>query len=299
MKSNTISSRDRWATLKTVISLNSSTSIPPLQNEDSVISDDLDKANILNDFFRAQTLIDETNTVLSQLDPYIVDSNIYSLHFSPVKIESVLKSLKTGKATGPDGINNRILRELSKDHAVPFCSLFNQSTETGIFPQCWKVVHACLIFKNGDPSLPSNYRPVSLLCTPAKVMERAVFKYLYNHFNANNIITPSQSGFTPDDSTTHQLTFLYGTFCEVLDTGKDVRVVFCDISKAFDRVWHTGLLHKLQAAGVHGNLLRWFNSYLTNRKQCVVLPGVQSNVIVFGLVSLKDQCWGHFCFYYT
>ena len=155
-------------------------------------------------------------------------------------------------------------------------ALSNQSIETGVFPQCWKVAHVCPIYKNGDRSLPSNYRPVSLLCTPAKVMERVVFKHLYNHFYDNNIITPLQSGFIPGDSTTNQLTFLYDTFCQALDAGKEVRVVFCDISKAFDRVWHAGLLHKLQAAGVLGNLLRWFNSYLTNRKQCVVLPGVQS-----------------------
>ena len=267
MKSNSISSRDWWTTLKTVIAPNTSISIPPFQNNDSVSHDDLDKANILNDFFRDQTVIDESNAVLPQLDPYTITLNMYSLHFSPVEIESVLKSLKTGKATGPDGMNNRILRELSKELAVPFCSLFNQSIETDVFPQCWKVAHVCLIYKNGDRSLPSNYRPVSLLCTPAKVTERVVFKHLYNHFIDNNIITPLQSGFIPGDSTTNQLTFLYDTFCQALDAGKEVRVVFCDISKAFDRVWHADLLHKLQAAGVLGNLLRWFNSYLTNRKQ--------------------------------
>ena len=190
MKSNTISSRDWWTTLKIVISPNTSTSIHPLQNNDSLSSDDLDKANILNDFFRDQTVTDETNAVLSQNDPYTVNSNIYSLHFSPVEIESVLKSLKTGKATGPNGINNCFLRELSKELAILLCSLFNQSVETGIFSQCWKVAHVCLIYKNGDRSRPSNYRPVSLLCTPAKAMERVVFKHLYNHFNDNNIITP-------------------------------------------------------------------------------------------------------------
>ena len=174
LKSNTISSRDWLTTLKTEIAPNTSTSIPPLQNNDSVSHDDLDKANILNDFFRDQTVIDESNAVLPQLDPNIINSNMYSLHFSPAEIESVLKSLKTGKATGPDGMNNCILRELSKELAVPFCSLFNQSVETGVFPQCWKVAHVCPIYKNGDRSLPSNYRPVSLLCTPAKVMERVL-----------------------------------------------------------------------------------------------------------------------------
>ena len=169
-------------------------------------------------------------------------------------------------------MNNRILRELSKELAVPFFSLFNQSVETGVFPQCWKLAHVCSIY-----------------------MERVVFKHLYNHFYDNNIITPLQSGFIPGDSTTNQLTFLYDTFCQALDAGKEVRKVFCDISKAFDRVWHADLLHH-QAAGVLGNLLRWFNSYLTNRKRCVVLRASDPNGIMFGLVCRKDQYWATFVF---
>lgn len=75
----------------------------------------------------------------------------------------------------------------------------------------------------------------------------------------------------------NQLTFLYNTFCQALDSGKEVRAVFCDISKAFDRVWHTSNNPKLQAAGVTGEFLAWFKSYLSDRRQRVVLPGVYSN----------------------
>ena len=67
--------------------------------------------------------------------------------------------------------------------------------------------------------------------------------------------------------------------CQALNSGKEVRVVFCDISKAFERVWHVGLLLKLEAAGVTGEVLEWFKSYLTNRKQRVVLPGAVSDWI--------------------
>ena len=103
-----------------------------------------------------------------------------------------------------------------------------------------------------------------------------MFKHLYNHFRDNNILSPLQSGFIPGDSTTNQLTFLYNTFCQALDMGKEVRVVFRDVSKAFDRVWHKGLLCTLKAAGVSGSLLSWFNSYLSERRQRVILPGTQS-----------------------
>ena len=81
----------------------------------------------------------------------------------------------------------------------------------------------------------------------------------------------------PGDSTVNQLTYLYNTICQALDQGKEVRAVFCDISKAFDPVWHAGLIHKLQAAGVCGSVLNWFKNYFSNRKQRVVLPGITSD----------------------
>ena len=119
-------------------------------------------------------------------------------------------------------------------------------------------------------SIISNYRPISLLNSESKVFERLAFKYLFNHFQDNNLLSSLQSGFLPRDSTINQLTFLYNTFCQALDAGKEVRAVFCDISKAFDRVWHSVLLYKLQAAGVKGDALNWFQSYLADRKQRVV-----------------------------
>ena len=76
-----------------------------------------------------------------------------------------------------------------------------------------------------------------------------VHKHLYNFISKNNLLTPLQSGFIPGDSTTYQLVHTYHTFCEAIDSGKEVRVVFCDISKAFDRVWHMGILHKLAGIG--------------------------------------------------
>ena len=80
----------------------------------------------------------------------------------------------------------------------------------------------------------------------------------------------------PGDSTVNQLTYIYDTFCKALDNGLEVRVVFFDISKAFDKVWHEGLLFKLQAAGIRGDLLAFISNYLSNRKQKVILPGAES-----------------------
>ena len=131
---------------------------------------------------------------------------------------------------------------------------------------CENVSNVCPVPKKGDLSIISNYRPISLLDSENKVFERLVFKYLFNHFRDNNLLSSFQSGFLPGDSTVNQLTFLYNTFCQALDSGKEVRAVFCDISEAFDRVWHSGLICKLLAAGVIGEVLAWFKDYLKDRE---------------------------------
>ena len=108
-------------------------------------------------------------------------------------------------------------------------------------------------------------------------MEKLVHKYVSDYFIEHNVITSLQSGFTSGDSTVNQLVDIYNTFCRALDEGKEVRAVFFDISEAFDRVWHKGLLFKLKCVGISGTLLEWFADYLSERKQRVVLPGVSSD----------------------
>ena len=90
-----------------------------------------------------------------------------------------------------------------------------------IFPDIWKDALVCPIPKGGNAASVSNYRPKSLLSCLGKVPERVIFKYLYNHFRDNDILSPLQSGFIPGDSTTNQLTFLYNTFCKALDSDKE------------------------------------------------------------------------------
>ena len=132
--------------------------------------------------------------------------------------------------------------------------------------------------QKGDMSIISNNRPISLQDSESKVFERLVFKYLFNHL---------QSGFLPRDSTVNQLTFFYNTFCQALDSGKEIRAVFCDISKAFDCVWPSGLLYKLQAAGVTGDALNWFKSYLADRHNELFSQVLYLNGNSFELVSHK------------
>ena len=131
------------------------------------------------------------------------------------EVESALKALPIGKARGPDGINNCILRELAHELSSPLCSLFNQPLILCIVEDIWKEAHVCHIQKGGDRTAVSNYRHISLLSNINKVLARIVFKHLYNHFLEKDILTPLQSGFIPGDSTVNQQLFPYNAFCKV------------------------------------------------------------------------------------
>ena len=206
-------------------------------------------------------------------------NTLQSIHITQEEVIDSIKCLKIGKASGPDGIDNRILKETIYQLSYPFCDLFNSCLNTSKMPSCWKIANVCPIFKKGDPSLASNYRPISLLNTIEKVFERILYKHIFNFLRANSFFAPTQSGFLPGDSTVNQLTYMYNTFCKALDNGLEVRVVFFDISKAFDQVWHKGVLCKLQQAGIRGNLLSFLSNYLADRKQLVILPGSHSSPI--------------------
>ena len=276
LANDTSGPKDWCKTLKQFIKPDHRSSFPPLNKDGDIYSDDVDKANLLNQFFAEQTHLDGTNSTLpSDIPP--LPHNLDSISTTPQEGEIMLKALKSGKAAGPDAINNRILKELSRPLSFPLCDLFNFSLSKGKVPAIWKEANVTPILKKNDPSFVSSYRPISLLNTIGKVLEKIIHKHVFNFFRDHNILTPLQSGFVPQDSTVNQLVDLYNTFCKALDEGKEVRAVFCDISKAFDRVWHRGLLYKLQAVGISGSVLQWFTDYLANSRQRVVLPGAASN----------------------
>ena len=280
LKTSQLSSRDWWKTLKSFITPVSSKGIPPLLNptDGEMVADEQVKADILNDYFVSRTYIDDSSKVIPQLEFNADQVKLNSIIIIPSEVKDAISCLHVGKASGPDGINNRILLETSVQLSQPLCDLFNASLSSSVMPSDWKCSNVCAIFKKGDPSNPSNYRPISLLNTMEKVFERIIFKHVFNFLRDTHFFTSFQSGFMPGDSTVNQLTYLYNQFCQALDNGLEIRVVFFDISKAFDKVWHRGLLYKLQQAGVCGRLLSWFSNYLENRHQRVVIPGASSSL---------------------
>ena len=105
-------------------------------------------------------------------------------------------------------------------------------------------------------------------------MEKIINKKVNDYLILNNVISPFQSGFRRGDSTVNQLLLMINEFSKALDGNKEIRIVFCDISRAFDRVWHKGLLFKLRSIRISENIIGWFKDYLSNRQQRVCIKGV-------------------------
>ena len=276
---NTLNIKDWWKTSKLLLNSSTSSSIPPLIHNDNFIENDKDKANFFNKYFKDQSKLDDRN--LNPID--INNENTYpplsSIRIQEIDVKDVLLSLDPSKSSGPDEISPRVLKEGASELSKPLCKLFNLSLTKQKFPRPWKDANVTPIHKKDSKNVVNNYRPISLLSCIGKVMERCVFKQMYNYFITNSVISPLQSGFKSGDSTVNQLLKLYDSFCSALDESKEVRVIFFDISKAFDKVWHKGLIQKLKRVGIRDELLKWVTSYLSERRQKVVINNQQSEYL--------------------
>ena len=155
----------------------------------------------------------------------------------------------------------------------PLEMIFKQCIETGFFPAEWKKANIVPIHKKGDKQTPENYRPVSLLLICRKILERLLFNEMFNFFIENKLISSNQSGFKPGDSCINQLLSITHEIYESFDVGLEVRSVFLDISKTFDKVLRNGIIYKLTQNGISENLLNLLEDFLKERKQHVVLNG--------------------------
>ena len=269
-----INSRSWWKCIKSKLGLQKPNIDSPLLHNNQMITDDQHKAEIFNNYFIQQGIIPEPNTDLS-----FYDDPEHTLDIKTVDREEVYKlllCLKPDKATGPDNIGNFILKMSATSLAEPLTHLFNKLLKSGTYPDIWKRAHVLPLFKKDNPSHCNNYRPISLLPNISKVFEKIVFNHIYNFLSTYNLLSSKQSGFRPGDSTINQLLKICHNIYSTLDTGEEILAIFIDFTKAFDRVWTEGLLHKIKRIGITGKLYLWLESYLSNRMQCVVLNGKQS-----------------------
>jgi hypothetical protein len=201
------------------------------------------------------------------------DLRLSDISTTPNEVAKLLQALELGKAHGVDGVSVRLLKETSESISVPLSSLYNESFNSSSVPSVWKKANVSPIHKKESRSIVGNYRPISLLSTLAKVQERIVYRRLYRFLSDNNLLTPKNSGFKERDSAMYQLINIVDKIYRALEDGKDISMVFLDVSKAFDKVWHLGLLYKLKTNGIDGKLLEWLEDYLSNRMIRVVING--------------------------
>ena len=269
-------SRSWWSIVKSVMKSNNiPQSFPPICKPDGeVLNDPKPKADFINDYFCSISSVDEPDGTpsLDMINNDRPDLKLTSVQVNENEVLDQLRLLDSTKAVGPDGIAPILLRNLAPEFVPMLETLFNLSLEKNCFPSSWKRANVIPIFKGkGESTLVSNYRPVSLTSCVSKVFEKLIYNRLYNHLLDTNFLYNFQSGFLPGHSTTCQLIELCHSLSLALDNQMETSVVFCDISKAFDRVWHRGLIVKLKGCGVDGHLLSWFHSYLSNRKQRVIV----------------------------
>ena len=173
------------------------------ENND-LISDDYEKACLLNNYFCSISTLNDSNTSKPDF-PLRTNATLDFFQITPSKVLDILQILKLGKASGLDSISHHMLKKTCNTVCVPLSLLFNLSLSKSEFPMQWKTASVMPLFKKGDTSAISNYRPISLLSAVGKVFERIVFKEVFNHLISNNLLYKFQSVFIPRHSTVPQL----------------------------------------------------------------------------------------------
>ena len=248
----------------------SSSTVEQFEVNGEKVYDDRGKADCLNSFF-SSVLTEESP--LRQTLPIKTDRCEKSTRFSPFTEEQVrnkLLKLKPNKSCGSDGIHVNVLRSVPA-LAVPLCDIFNHSVFSGYVPQDWRDGNITPLHKKGPRKLCSNYRPVTLTSQIVKLLERLVQDQLLAHVQENNIISCDQHGFQQKCSCVSQLLECMNDWTQTYDLGESTDVIYLDFAKAFDTVAHQRLLAKLDHCGIRGHLLTWISSFLSGRRQRVVL----------------------------
>ena len=202
-----------------------------------------------------------------------------SISISVNGIAKLLKDLNPHKAAGPDQIKPLVLQRLRDTIASVLQVIFQRSLDTGRVPKDWSTAFVCPLFKKGDTSLASNYRPISLTCILCKVLEHIVTTNIVSHMDKYNLLYDLQHGFRSKRSCETQLVTLIEDLMRNCTAGSQTDLVLLDFSKAFDKVSHQKLLLKLHRYGIRGPTLRWIQAFLSDWTQTVVLENEKSNTV--------------------
>ena len=191
-------------------------------------------------------------------------------------MEKLLQNINPSKASGPDNIPNKVLKQCAKHLALSMSLIFQLSLDIGTLPEDWRNANISSIFKKGDRHAAENYRPVSLTSVPCKLLEHIICRHMLKHLERYQVLTSLNHGFRSGYSCETQLAITIHDMLQSYDNGNQVDIAILDFSKAFDTVPHDRLLHKIHQYGIRGNVHKWLTSFLTERKIRVQLEGEHS-----------------------
>ena len=237
-------------------------------------ANDQEKANVFNGFFAS--VFNQKDTLYNKVIPERTENKILEVIIDEDLVRKQLKKLKICKSPGPDGIHPRVLKEIMDVIITPLTLIYTASTQHGRLPEDWKSANVTAIYKKGNRHIAGNYRPVSLTSIACKMLESIVREQIIGHMKKNKLFSKKQFGFLSGRSTILQLLRVMDEWTSILDRGGAVDVVYFDFMKAFDKVCHGRLLMKLGSYGIGGTLQEWIKSFLTGRKQRVVVNGTSS-----------------------
>ena len=202
--------------------------------------------------------------------PPRINNVLQNINICSSDIITIIDKLNPKKAHGVDGIYIELLKKCRDQLALPLKLIFEKCLESRQYPNLWKKANVQPVHKKDSRQLATNYRTISLLCISGKIFEKIIFDQLYSFLDGNQLLNANQSGFRPGDSTSNQLLSIIHEIYASFEQFDETRATFLDLSKAFDKTWHEGLLYKLNELGISGGLLDLLKDYLSDRMQRVV-----------------------------
>ena len=214
------------------------------------------------------------------LDQIPINHHSMMMSFSTQEeVIQLINILPNKTSCGHDQISNELLKKLGNSISYPLSKIFNQSISEGIFPDQMKLAEIIPLYKGKDTDKVVNYRPISLLVTMSKVIEKMVYKRMIKFIDKYNLLYDSQYGFRSKRSCEHAILELTGNIIESKNLKHHSCALFLDLSKAFDTLNHDILLEKLEKYGIHGICNDWFKSYLKDRKLQCKINTVENKIV--------------------